>query len=81
MVCAPILFCAASQLFKTLCKQFPPASQVTPGAVQGDRHVGFLVTRNHTLRRSNEEQQLGTGLLELCPGKDRNPALAGEGHS
>lgn len=81
MVCAPILSYAPSQLFKTLCKHFPPASQVTPGSVHGRRHVGFLVTRNHTSRRSNEEQQLGTGLLKLCPGKDRNPALAGEVYS
>jgi hypothetical protein len=27
------------------------------------------------------ELQLGTGLLKLCPGKDRNPALAGEVYS
>ncbi len=50
MVYAPNLSYAPSN-YKSTCKQLPPASQNSPGAVYGDGHPGFLVTRNPTSRR------------------------------
>jgi hypothetical protein len=41
----------------------------------------FLSYKKPNPATLDKEQQLGTGLLKLCPGKDRNPAMAGEVHS
>ena len=77
MVHAPILSYAPSNHQKTLCKERLPANQVSLGAVPGTDVVVSTLNRPH-LATLYEEQQLGTGLLKLCPGKHRNPALVGE---